>query len=238
MTDEEARELAKSCLMAVLNNNLEAVAFTDTLRRGLQKWLDKLDVHRMSPEQLDWQTLTLIEGRRFPGLEAFLFRVDYEDGTRDVLVGVDESLWVSEFASVGTPHSLRESYLHPSDPWFHVAGFSTMFQLNGLLPFEGVASGSGGNRNDKDQVHFYVKVAPESWDALSFDQREPILDGLERIALNDYWLRSKRWGSKQRVHVTVIESQDRGGDTFGYVGSPPPELVLAERFVDIPTPYN
>jgi hypothetical protein len=89
-----------------------------------------------------------------------------------------------------------------------VAGFSTSYNLDGLLPFEGIGSGYGGNRNDRKLFDFHVKVPPESWRAIPLEQQEQILNGLERIALHLYWLVSKEWGNKQRVRVTIIRSQD------------------------------
>ena len=111
MTDQEAADLAISSVLAVLRNDLQAVAFTDVLRRGLQKWLEQLHDHPLSSDDVQWQNLSVAEKCRFPGLEAFLFHIDVRGTRWEVLVGVDEANWVSEFAILGAPHSSLETYL-------------------------------------------------------------------------------------------------------------------------------
>jgi|SRR5215469_13980478 len=100
MTDEQAAGLAKSCVTALLTNDLEGVAFTDILRRGLQKWLDKIDGHFITPDDVDWQTLSLVKRSRFPGFEAFLFHLECKAELREVFVGVDEANRIRSLLSI------------------------------------------------------------------------------------------------------------------------------------------
>ncbi|MBV8081939.1 MAG: hypothetical protein JOY86_03055 [Candidatus Eremiobacteraeota bacterium] len=239
MKDEQAAELAKSCVTALVKNDLKAVAFTDTLRRGLQKWLDKTDGGLMAPDGVDWQTLTSVETSRFPGLDAFLFRLK-ADTLRDVLVGVDEANQVTVFGFVGVSPNveLPEVYrrLTPNNPWRLAAGFSTRHNIDGLLPFEGCGSGYSTYGKDDKLYYFHVSIPPKSWETLSLEQREQALNGLESVALNSYWLASKECGIKEQVHITVVESQDGplGNGYRVYVGVPPQAQAFAERLVDIP----
>ncbi|GEM_PF-4565674 len=240
MTEDEARQLAASCWSAVLENDLGAVAFHDTLRRGLQKWIDK-NTEGVAGEEVQAQDLLLVEKCRFPGLEAFLFRKKTSTSVRDFMVGLDEANWVTEFATTGASAPHLESYLQfPLDnPWFHVSGFSTKYRIDGIFPFE--ASGKlGSNRNDKDGAVFNIKVTVDDWGTLSHDERERVLDALGPIGINNYWLHFKMFGAKRQLRLTIARSRDWHDALVGvqhivtHVGGPPQEDVLAERFVTIP----